>query len=43
MWMALRPEEEPVPEAIAGALDAFWAKYEADLAFCDPMNGPGYQ
>jgi len=34
VWMAIRPEAEPAPEKIAEALDEFWRKFEADIAFC---------
>lgn len=39
LWCAIRPEEDPTPDAIGVELNAIWAKYDADIAFC-ARNGP---
>jgi hypothetical protein len=38
LWLAIRPEDEPVPEKIAATLDGYWKKSDADLAACTPRT-----
>jgi hypothetical protein len=38
IWIAVRPEEEPAPDAIGAALEEFWKKHDDDLAF---LRGQG--